>query len=51
MRSFFRACVCITMKAGKQSWGQLEFLLPGCVSMGLDNGLILKALNNENWDP
>ena len=31
--------------------GQLEFFVPGCVSMGLENGTILTGLIDENYNP
>ena len=30
---------------------RLEFFLPGCVSMGLKNRLILNGLDGKQWDP
>ena len=30
--------------------GRLQFFLPGCVSMGLENRPILKGLNDDNLD-
>ena len=41
----------------RNRWGlnpggeRLRFVLPGCVSVGSENRLILKGLNNENLDP
>ena len=36
---------------GWELGGRLQIFLPGCVSMGLENKIILKGLNDDNSDP